>query len=238
MMLKNCLKTSALLLGILGICCLTTAFAKVTLSPLFSDHMVLQREAKVAVWGKSDKPLVTIISSWDGQSTSVAVNPDGSWKTFLKTPVAGGPYTLTFDDGEERLLINDILIGEVWICSGQSNMDMPVRGLSAKDQVLNKEMILANANQPNIRLFKVPHKAAAQLEKDTPGRWQFSDSSTVKVFSAIGFQYAQVLQEKLNVPVGIIHSAWSGTRIEPWISPENLTPFSYVRPVTDTANSS
>jgi len=234
-MLKNCLKTRDLLLGILGVCCLTKAFAKVTLPPLFSDHMVLQRETNVAVWGKSDKPSVTIISSWNGQTTSVAVNADGNWKTFLKTPAAGGPYTLTFDDGEERLSISDVLIGEVWICSGQSNMDMPVRGLSAKDQVLNKELLLANADQPNIRLFKVPHTATAQLEKETPGRWQLSDSSTVKVFSAIGFQYAKVLQEKLNVPVGIIHSAWSGTRIEPWVSPESLASFSYVRPATDTA---
>ncbi len=234
MTLKNCLKIRAFLFAFAGMNYLTTAFATVTLPSLFSDHMVLQRETHVAVWGKSDKPSVSIIGSWDGQTATVTVNPDGSWKTLLKTPVAGGPHTLTFDDGE-RLILSDILIGEVWICSGQSNMDMPVRGLSAKDQVLNKEQILANAHQPDIRLFKVPHTAAARLEKDTPGRWQLSDSSTVKVFSAIGFQYAQLLQEKLNVPVGIIHCAWSGTRIEPWISPESLAPFSYVRPANDTA---
>lgn len=231
-MQRNFLKI--LLIGVVWVGYLTTVFANVTLPSIFSDHMVLQREASVAIWGTSNKSSVTIISSWDGQSTAVKVNPDGSWKTFLKTPVAGGPYTLTFDDGD-RLMINDILIGEVWICSGQSNMDMPVRGLSAKDQVLSKDKILALAHQPNVRLLKIPHKAATQLETEAPNRWQLSDSSTVNTFSAVGYQYARFLQEKLKVPVGIIHVAWSGTRIEPWLSPESLAPFSYVRPATDTA---
>lgn len=209
-------------------------FAHVTLPPLFADHMVLQRETNVRVWGRSDKTVVTITPSWNEKPVSVAVDPDGSWKTALKTPVAGGPYTLMFDDGE-RLIINDILIGEVWICSGQSNMDMPVRGLSAKDQVSNKPEILASANQPQIRLIKIPHTASGKLASDTPARWQHSDTATVSRFSAVGYQFAQMLQQKLNVPIGLIHSAWSGTRIEPWMSPESLASFDYPKPKSDTA---
>lgn len=196
--------------------------------------MVLQRESNVAVWGLSDKNTLTISGSWNDQVINVNVNADGTWKTRLKTPATGGPYTLTFDDGE-ILLLNDILIGEVWICSGQSNMDMPVRGLSAKDTVLNRQSILASADNSQIRLFKLPHKASAQPEKDSPGSWQLSDSVTANTFSAVGYQYAQILQKKLGVPVGMIHSAWSGTRIEPWMSPESLAAFNYVRPSTDTA---
>jgi sialate O-acetylesterase len=211
----------------------TAAVARVTLPGLFSDNMVLQRESEVALWGRSDQLKLTIASSWNAQPVMVQVNTDGTWKVKLKTPKAGGPYTLTFDDGE-RLMIGNVLIGEVWICSGQSNMDMPVKGLSARDTVMNKKGILASAFNPNIRLFKLPHRASAQLEKDSPSRWQLSDSITANTFSAVGFQYAQRLQEKLNVPVGIIHSAWSGTRIEPWISPGELAPFSYSRPPADT----
>jgi sialate O-acetylesterase len=210
------------------------AFGKVTLPSLFCDHMVLQRESEVAVWGRSDKTALSITGSWNGMVKKVTVNADGSWKARIKTPAAGGPYALTLDDGEVTVL-NDVLIGEVWICSGQSNMDMPVRGLSARDTVLNKQHILATAQNSQIRLFKLPHKASAVPEKDSPGRWQLSDSVTANTFSAVGYQYAQILQEKLSVPVGMIHSAWSGTRIEPWMSPESLAAFNYVRPATDTA---
>ncbi len=196
--------------------------------------MVLQRESNVAVWGLSDKNMLTVSGSWNGEVVNVNVNADGTWKTRLKTPAAGGPYTITFDDGEV-LLLNDILIGEVWICSGQSNMDMPIRGLSAKDTVLNRQSILASAENSQIRLFRLPHKASAQPEKDSPGRWQLSDSVTANTFSAVGHHYAQILQEKLGVPLGMIHSAWSGTRIEPWMSGESLAEFNYVRPATDTA---
>ena len=214
--------------------CIIPVFGKVTLPTLFGDHMVLQRESEVNVWGRSDKSTLNITASWNGEVKNVAVNADGTWKARLKTPAAGGPYTLTFDDGEV-VVLNDILIGEIWVCSGQSNMDMPVRGLSARDTVLNKQHILATAQNPQIRLFKLPHKASAQPEKASPGIWQLSDSVTANNFSAVGYQYAQILQEKLGVPVGMIHSAWSGTRIEPWMDPESLAAFNYVRPASDTA---
>lgn len=228
------LKIRVLSLILFGCLFTPAVFGKVTLPKIFGDYMVLQRESKVAVWGRSDKNTLTISGSWNGEVVKVNVNADGTWKTRLKTPAAGGPYTLTFNDGEV-LLLSDILVGEVWICSGQSNMDMPIRGLSAKDTVLNRQSILASAGNSQIRLFKLPHKASAQPKKDSPGRWQLSDSVTANTFSAVGYQYAQILQQKLGVPVGMIHSAWSGTRIEPWMSGESLAAFNYVRPATDTA---
>lgn len=209
-----------------------STFGEIELPPLFGDHMVLQRETNVVVWGRSDKTNVSITPSWNNQSVLATVNSDGGWKTLLKTPAAGGPYTLTFDDGD-RLTISDVLSGEVWICSGQSNMDMPVRGLSPSDQVSNRTALLASANQPQIRLFKIPHTASGKLESDTPARWQRSDTSIVNMFSAVGFIFAKRLQEQLGVPIGMIHSAWSGTRIEPWMSPESLLPFNY--PKSDTS---
>lgn len=232
-MVEYKLKLAAFLL-FLFVAVHTAALGKVTLPPLFADHMVLQRETSVAVWGRSNSANVVITPSWNNQPVPAAVTSDGSWKVVLKTPAAGGPYTLTFDDGD-RLTISDILIGEVWICSGQSNMDMPVRGLSASDQVSNKAEILASASQPQIRLLKIPHTAAGTLENDTPARWQRSDTSTVNTFSAVGFMFARQLQAQLNVPIGVIHSAWSGTRIEPWMSPESLAPFNYPKPKSDTS---
>lgn len=209
-------------LGILA--CLTSiARAKVVLPTVIGNGMVLQQQSDVKLWGNSKGKLVKIITSWNKKEYTAEVNAQGKWTVKVTTPKAGGPYQITFNDGEETQLSN-ILIGEVWLVSGQSNMEMPIKGFKTMP-VLNSAEFLKNASHPNIRLFRVARDAKGEPAENLRGRWQISDSTSVKLFSAVGYLYALELQRKLNVPIGIIQSAWGGTGIESWMSKETLTPF-------------
>lgn len=218
---------------LLGLATCGVSHAKVRPASVFADNMVLQRETEVALWGSSDRQSVRITPSWNNQPVSVQVGSDGNWKTHVATPGAGGPYSITFDDGE-KLVLSNILIGEVWICSGQSNMDMQVIG-SVKDPISNTAEILSTAGQPNIRLLKLPRLVSGKPEPETKVGWMLSDSVNARAFSAVGFQFAQQLYQKLGVPIGIIHTAWGGTRIEAWMSRESLAPFDHIKFPADTA---
>src|SRR5699024_9053269 len=132
----------------------------------------------------------------------------GNWKVQVKTPKAGGPYKITFDDGSNHIVtITNVLIGEVWFCSGQSNMALPMSG-NAKFPVLNSEKILRHASDPELRLFRMHHNLSFVPLNDGEGLWKKSTPQSAAKFSAIGFQFARKLQDKLNVPVGIIEVAW------------------------------
>ena len=178
----------------------------------FSDHMVLQREMPVRVWG------------WDNPGTSVSVTlgehqaqanagDDGAWSVELPALAAGGPHELTIA-GSKQIKIADILVGEVWICSGQSNMEWTV---SASD---NSQDEIAQADFPAIRHFKVHRRPADQPQSDLPGGgWQVASPTTVGDFTAAGYFFARALHRELQVPIGIVGTNWGGTRIEPWTPP-------------------
>jgi sialate O-acetylesterase len=214
------------------------ASATITLPAIIGSNMVLQQQSEVALWGTAkNNAKVTVTTSWNGRRYTVNAGSDGAWKLKVQTPAAGGPYEITLSDGTP-LKLTDILIGEVWVCSGQSNMEMPVKGFK-NQPILNSADILMKADNPQIRLFHVPKKISRTPVPSCETAWKASDGATAASFSAVGFQFAQMLQERLKVPVGIIESTWGGTLIEAWMGEPMLQPFATeikVPAVTDTLN--
>ena len=204
-----------------------TAQAKVTLPAIFADGMVLQQSATVAIWGKSiTKGDVTVITSWNGKTYKVKPS-SGNWRVKVATPKAGGPYTIVINDGDETKL-KDILIGEVWIASGQSNMEMPLKGF--KDQPVNNSAeLIKNANNDKIRLFLGEKVTWSKPLDDVKGQWAYVSPAAVTDFSAVGYGFAKTLHEKLKVPVGIIQVAWGGTLVQAWMSAKSLNDFPDVK---------
>lgn len=188
------------------------------LPALVSDHMVLQQETMVNFWGwNTPGKKVKVSCSWDAEATTTT-NSDGKWSLQLETPSFGGPYTLTVSSGKSLIQINDVMIGEVWICSGQSNMEMPLRGWPPRDTIDGSTQAIANAENNQLRMFTVARKFALEPQDDCVGSWQLSSPSTAGEFSATAFFFGKQLQEKLQVPVGLIHTSWGGTPAEAWVS--------------------
>jgi sialate O-acetylesterase len=197
-------------------------FATITLPEIFSDNMVLQQQTDAPVWGKAaPNKTVKVVASWDNQTYTTQSDAEGKWSVKLKTPVAGGPYSISISDGKE-LSLKNILIGEVWICSGQSNMEMPLAGWG---KVLNYEKEIALANYPEIRLLHIKKTINAQpqseVETESKG-WQVCSPSTIGTFSSTGYFFGRELNQTLNVPVGLINTSWGGTIAEAWTSGEAL----------------
>jgi sialate O-acetylesterase len=206
---------------------ISSAFAKINLPSIFGDNMVLQQKSKVALWGTAKLNVrVVVTTSWDKKSYSVKANANGKWKLSVATPTAGGPFEISFTDGE-KVTLRNILIGEVWVCSGQSNMEMPLRGNSSP--ILNAAEIIMNADNPSLRLFRVARATSAVPVIDLKGDWMLSNSETAREYSALAFQYGQILQKKLKVPVGIILSTVGGTTVEAWMSNPSLKDFPEVK---------
>ncbi|WP_293301475.1 sialate O-acetylesterase [Pedobacter sp. UBA4863] len=201
--------------------------AKVVLPSIFSDGMVLQQRTEVSIWGKSEtKGEVVVTTSWNGKSYKVKPAL-GNWSIKVATPSAGGPYTLVINDGDETKL-NDILIGEVWVASGQSNMEMPLKGF--KDQpVTNSAQIIRNANNDKIRLYLGEKVTWSKPLDDIKGEWKAATPAVVADFSAVGYTFAKTLHEKLKVPVGIIQVAWGGTLVQAWMSAKSLNSYPDVK---------
>lgn len=192
--------------------------ADIQLSSLFSDHMVLQQEMQFPVWGTAEPNGVVTVEMKD-QKTSALSNERGEWKVLLGPFKAGGPYDLVIS-GKDTLGISDVLVGEVWLCSGQSNMEMP---LASWGKVNNYEREIAEAKHPNIRLFQVDHKMSLRPEKDVPSKgWRVCSPENIPEFSSTAYFFGRTLHKELNVPIGLIHSSWGGTIIETWMSPESL----------------
>lgn len=195
--------------------------AELKLGSLFQDHMVLQRNRAVAVWGWA-KPgtKISINSSW-GSKGETEVDKSGKWLARLNTPKdGGGPYEVTVN-GDGQIVLKDVLVGEVWICSGQSNMEMTVnKGYPPplKDQA--KE--IAAANYPRIRMFNVTKNMALLPQETCGGEWIVCTPSTVGPYSAVGYFFAKKLFEELRVPIGMIHTSWGGTEVELWTSEQGL----------------
>jgi sialate O-acetylesterase len=209
------------------------AFAKITLPAVFSDNMVLQQNSSVAIWGKGNpSSLIYISCPWFTGGTKqhpiieyVSItDKNGNWRTSIKTPKAGGPYTITIYD-KDTVKINNVLIGEVWFCSGQSNMEMPMRGFKNQPVANSNEMLL-EADNNQLRLFDTKRNASVMPADTVGGEWKISNTEVASEFSAVAYMYGSMLQKKLNVPVGIIVSSWGGTKIQSWMDAESLSDFS------------
>jgi sialate O-acetylesterase len=185
--------------------------------------MVLQQNSQAVIWGKGQpNSEITIAADWGNKATAI-VNPDSSWQTTLPTIEAGGPYTLTISGSDSVITISNVLLGEVWLASGQSNMEMPLAGWMPNNPVEHSADIIAGASNPNIRVFTVARNVASAPADDVTGSWAVSSPETAGAFSATALFFARKLQTELNIPVGIIHSSWGGTPMEAWINPEMLS---------------
>jgi sialate O-acetylesterase len=199
--------------------------AQLKVAPIVSDNMVLQRNTDVKVWGTAQpNQSVSVFTSWNKNKTKVVANEKGEWIAKIKTTDAGGPFTITITAAKDIVKIKNILLGEVWLCSGQSNMEMPVLGYN-NQPVNGSADALFNAGNDNIRLFKVKLVASPEPKTECEGAWVSANTETVGKFSAIGYFYAKMLQQKLKVPVGIVYSGWGGTRIEAWMKKEIVQQF-------------
>lgn len=204
---KNCF----LLAGIVSIC--LQAQAKIILPKIFSDNMVLQRNGLIPVWGWADAN-EKIEVRFNNQVKSVKAGKNGKWLIRLDAENAGGPYDMTIK-GKNTVQIKNILVGEVWLCSGQSNMEWTV------GQSMNAKQEITAANNPFIRHIKIQRDISSLPQNDiNAGYWQICDSTTVANFTGVGYFFAKNLYNELKIPVGLINSSWGGTNIETWISRE------------------
>jgi sialate O-acetylesterase len=203
--------------------------SKVVLEPIFTDNMVLQRNATVSIWGAAT-PLsrVSVRPSWTAGTYQAPVAENGKWSVRFPTPDAGGPYSIVFSDGE-AVTLNNVLIGEVWICSGQSNMEMPMGATWAKDDRIGvdgfKEELAALDKVPGLRLLnlkKVTSHVPLESASVTLGGWNVCTEESVTPFSATAYFFGKYLYETLGVPVGLIETCWGGTIAEAWTSEASL----------------
>lgn len=204
----------------------SASFADPTLPHLFSDHMVMQQGRDIHIWGKAD-PREVVNVSLAGDRSAATADAHGDWSVHLPSMHAGGPFTLIIR-GKEEVTIKDVMIGEVWVASGQSNMSFSLDGVE------NGAIEVSKANYPQIRLFTVPKKIALTAQENTlPAHWEICTPESAKSFSAVAYFFAREIQRKLNVPVGVIESAWPGTAIQAWISPDVLRADADLRSVVE-----
>ncbi|MEO5683091.1 MAG: sialate O-acetylesterase [Chitinophagaceae bacterium] len=203
--------------------------AAIILPAFFGDNMVLQQQTAAAIWGGARPGSnVQITTSWNKKKYSVQADAAGKWKTTVNTPVAGGPFEISISDGV-TLVLHNVLIGEVWLCSGQSNMEMPLKGF--KDQpVSHSNDVVFNAGNNNIRLYIVPRSVKLQPQDTSKqSAWKIAAPETVANFSATAYYFGRLLQERLQVPVALINISYGGSSAEAWMSQSALQPFSEIK---------
>lgn len=203
-------------------------YAEIKLPAIFGNNMVLQQKSDAAIWGSASKnATVKITTSWNNVSYSTRSDNTGKWLVKVKTPSAGGPFNIEISDGK-KLTLKNILIGEVWVCSGQSNMEMPMKGFRNQPILGATEAIAVSTNN-NIRLITVKRATSLNELDDFSGEWKMCLPENVSEFSATAYYFGNLINKALNVPVGLINSSWGGTRIEPWISEKGLSNFDWVK---------
>ncbi|SDM30847.1 sialate O-acetylesterase [Catalinimonas alkaloidigena] len=204
----------ALLLSAFSVC---STYANVNLPAIIGEHMVLQQNDTVTLWGWAN-PLeeITITPGWKAAPVKVTADHNATWRVQVPTPAAGGPYSLTFQ-GYNTIKFEDVLIGEVWLCSGQSNMEW-----TARAGIEGAEGAIREANYPEIRFFNVTKRTSAVPQLDLEGAWVVCTPQTMPDFSAVGYFFGRQLHKNLQRPVGLINSSWGGTPAEVWINPDAL----------------
>ncbi|MGE5457307.1 MAG: sialate O-acetylesterase [Methanococcaceae archaeon] len=205
----------------------------IELPAIFSDNMVLQQKSLVPVWGKGPAgSAVTVKASW-GASASAIVEKEGLWKLRIKTPKAGGPYELNITIGDTSIIYKNVLLGEVWLCSGQSNMEMPLGGWPPKDTIWTAPQEIKTAANTGIRFFTVSKMVSDTKQFNCKGKWVECSSEEAARFSATAYFFGKKLNKDLNVPIGLINTSWGGTPIESWISGSSLSEITEFKPVVD-----
>lgn len=202
--------------------------AEVKLPAFFSDGMVMQQQTNANLWGTATPGRqIRITTGWDKKHYTITSDTSGNWMISVPTPEAGGPYTITFDDGIVTSLQN-ILIGEIWVCAGQSNMEMPMKGY--KNQPIDgANMDILKSRNSQLRLFTVKRHSAIEPQIDVTGQWQEASPVSVREFSATAYYFGRLVQEILDVPVGLIVAAWGGSAAEAWMDEEMLRAFPEVQ---------
>ena len=201
--------------------CQTNSSTELSLNNLFNDHMVLQQDTLVSFWGQATKGVkVNLHCSWGAQATTVA-DETGNWMVKLNTPKADNKsHTVTVKSKKNTIEIEDVLLGEVWLASGQSNMEMPMKGFRyarIHELVEGAEEEIANANYPEIRMFTVKRIIAFESQENTEGNWAVCSPETLGEFSAVAYYFGKKLHQELNIPIGLIHSSWGGSPAESWV---------------------
>ena len=193
-----------------------TALANVRLPAVIGSHMVLQQKSDVTIWGWCDAgEKIKLKTTWDTTTYNTVGSSSARWSLQVKTPVGGGPYQITID-GNNKTILDDVLVGEVWLCSGQSNMEMSVSwGIPYADEV-------ANATDKNIRFFYIPRTTAEYPQDDVKAEWVVCNPDDMKRFSAAAYFFGKTLRQNLNVPVGLINASWGGTPAEVWTPVEAI----------------
>lgn len=216
-----------ILLVILVLATTGTVIADIRLPAIIGNNMVLQQNQKVTIWGWADPgEEVMVAVSWHNMKWAVTAGRNGKWEYKMNPPKAGGPYEIALS-GKNSITITNILVGEVWICSGQSNMQWSVQASN------NAKAEIAAAEYPNIRLFTVQREVAQQPQSDCKGEWTACSPETVPDFSAVGYFFGRELHQKLGVPVGLIHTSWGGTPAETWTRRGVLKSDMDFRPILD-----
>lgn len=205
-------------------CSLSGASAEIRLPKMISDHSVLQRQVPIRIWGWSSPNEQLTVTIHDQSRTTIA-NEYGEWSAWLQPEQAGGPYTLTIKGSAptgEQLAITDVLIGDVWVASGQSNMEMPLRGFPGSAVIKNADQEISAANQPQIRLLRVQHKTSDIPVNDITSNWTLCTPETAAEFSAVAYFFGRAINREEKIPIGLIDSTWGGTPIESWMSLDSL----------------
>lgn len=194
------------------------AAAKIKLPALLGNNMVLQRQCEANLWGEAGpSKKVTVTTSWDNRKYTTKADESGAWMLKVSTPEAGGPYTIRISDGE-ALQLDNVMIGEVWVCSGQSNMQMTVTGNYGEPVDGSTEALITAPQYKDIRLFQVERTTSTEPKTECNGQWQEASAESVAPFSAAAYFFARNLYQALGVPIGLIEADWGGTRIETWMT--------------------
>jgi len=196
-----------------------SSFSQLRLPAVLSSGMVLQQSDSVSIWGwGNNSETMSITGSWDNKTYTTVVSNQGSWNRKIKTPAAGGPFTLTISRNGQDVVLTDVMIGEVWLCSGQSNMEW---GYSNGARFIKEEF--PTCYNRNIRFYQVPRASSEYPQDDLKANWLVCDSNSLKAFSAVGYFFGKKLQQDLNIPIGLINASWGGTPAETWTPAESIS---------------
>lgn len=206
--------------------CVTTfaVSAQVTLPPVFADGMVLQQKSKAALWGKATpNAQISVKSSWNDKTTTTKAGKDSLWRVHIETPAGSfKPYNITITTAGKSVELKDVLIGEVWLCGGQSNMEMPVNGFRNQPN-FNSQADVANSTNDFLRIYSVKRNSTVRRVFDATGEWVKASPNTTGAVSATGYYFGRMLQKALDIPVGLLVCCYGGTQIENWIPEEALS---------------
>ncbi len=199
---------------------LTAGAEPLRLAHVFSSHAVMQRETTAPVWGWGEPGrTVSVRTSWNGRTVKARVASDGTWRATVETSAAGGPYEITVRSGSDKTVLEDIWLGEVWVCSGQSNMEMPIGGFGFQEVEGATEAILGSwETASQVRVFDIRTPKCSEPAGDVDAEWRLSVPEVTRSTSAVAYFFARRLSASLGVPVGVIVNAWGGSRIEPWMT--------------------